>query len=93
MCGIIGYTGHRPAAQILLEGLSRLEYRGYDSAGIAVMGPSGQPSVQKSHGKLSVLVEALEDGPPRRNQRHWPYPMGHPRWTDRFQRPSTYGLQ
>ena len=75
MCGIIGYTGHRPAAQILLEELSRLEYRGYDSAGIAVMGPSGQPSVQKSHGKLSVLMEALEDGLPEGTSG-----IGHTRW-------------
>ena len=44
MCGIIGYTGYRAVAPILLEGLSKLEYRGYDSAGIAVMSPSGETS-------------------------------------------------
>ena len=75
MCGIIGYTGHKPAAQILLDGLSRLEYRGYDSAGIAVMGSTGQPSVQKSQGKLSVLKEALKDGLPEGTSG-----IGHTRW-------------
>ena len=75
MCGIIGYTGYRPAAQILLEGLSRLEYRGYDSAGIAVVGPTGDPSVRKSQGKLSVLMEALGDGLPEGTSG-----IGHTRW-------------
>ena len=64
MCGIMGYTGERAAAPILLDGLSKLEYRGYDSAGIAVMGPNGEPTLRKSEGKLSVLKEALRDGLP-----------------------------
>ena len=55
MCGIMGYTGTKGAAPVLLDGLSRLEYRGYDSAGIAVMGPNGETAVQKSQGKLSRL--------------------------------------
>ena len=41
MCGIVGYIGHREAAGLVVEGLKRLEYRGYDSAGIAVLGPDG----------------------------------------------------
>ena len=75
MCGIIGYTGHRAAAPILLEGLSKLEYRGYDSAGIAVMSPSGETSVGKSRGKLSALVEALGDTLPEGTNG-----IGHTRW-------------
>ena len=59
MCGIIGYTGNNLAAPILLEGLERLEYRGYDSAGIAVLGSNGDPTVHKSQGKLSALTHTL----------------------------------
>ena len=62
MCGIVGYTGRKEAAPILLEGLSRLEYRGYDSAGIAVMSRTGEPVVYKSQGKLSALVKTLGEG-------------------------------
>ena len=75
MCGIIGYTGHQPAAPILLEGLSRLEYRGYDSAGIAVMGPSGDPSVRKSEGKLSALLASMQNETPEGTSG-----IGHTRW-------------
>jgi glucosamine--fructose-6-phosphate aminotransferase (isomerizing) len=75
MCGIMGYTGQKPAAPILLDGLSRLEYRGYDSAGIAVIGPTGEPAVRKSQGKLSVLVTALENGMPEGTSG-----IGHTRW-------------
>ena len=75
MCGIIGYTGARPAAPILLEGLSRLEYRGYDSAGIAVMGANGNPAVHKSQGKLSALLATLGDDLPEGTSG-----IGHTRW-------------
>ena len=75
MCGILGYTGGKPAAPILLEGLSRLEYRGYDSAGIAVMGPDGEPAVHKSEGKLSALRSALANGLPEGT-----WGVGHTRW-------------
>ena len=75
MCGIVGYTGSRPAAPVLLDGLSRLEYRGYDSAGIAVIGPSGEPSVRKARGKLSVLLEALDGRLPEGSSG-----IGHTRW-------------
>ena len=75
MCGIIGYTGHGAAAPILLEGLSRLEYRGYDSAGIAVIGPGGEPVVCKSSGKLSNLRAVLENGLPEGTSG-----IGHTRW-------------
>ena len=75
MCGIIGYTGKRSAAPILLDGLSRLEYRGYDSAGIAIIDPSGEPVVRKSAGKLSALKAALGNGLPEGTTG-----IGHTRW-------------
>ncbi len=61
MCGIVGYTGHKPAAPILLEGLARLEYRGYDSAGLAVEG-DGVIEVAKAKGRLRVLEEMTSKG-------------------------------
>lgn len=63
MCGIIGYAGTKPAVPYLLEGLKRLEYRGYDSAGIAVVSLEDGIQVQKSKGRLAVLEKQLSDGP------------------------------
>ena len=57
MCGIIGYTGVRPAAPLLLEGLGRLAYRGYDSAGIAVLADGGRIVRCRAEGKLARLLE------------------------------------
>ena len=54
MCGIVGYVGEQQAAPILLEGLSKLEYRGYDSAGIAVRDDSAEISVVKAKGRLKI---------------------------------------
>jgi glutamine---fructose-6-phosphate transaminase (isomerizing) len=64
MCGIVGYVGNRDCLDILMDGLKRLEYRGYDSAGIAVLNGKGI-SVRKNAGKISVLEESLKSSPPR----------------------------
>ena len=62
MCGIVGFTGHRAAAPILLNGLSMLEYRGYDSAGLAVRDGMAPTAVVKATGKLKNLIEKTEAG-------------------------------
>lgn len=62
MCGIVGFTGDHQAAPILLDGLSKLEYRGYDSAGIAVRDGSEDVTVIKAKGKLEVLKKMTNDG-------------------------------
>lgn len=74
MCGIVGYIGKKPAAPLLLHGLSKLEYRGYDSAGIALTA-NGQLTVHKCAGRLSMLVQKLgnEDLPQTVG-------IGHTRW-------------
>jgi glucosamine--fructose-6-phosphate aminotransferase (isomerizing) len=75
MCGIVGYVGSQQATAILLEGLRRLEYRGYDSAGIAVLDGDGKVAVRKSAGKLANLVEVIQgDGPVGS------VGIGHTRW-------------
>lgn len=61
MCGIVGYVGPRPSQDILLAGLARLEYRGYDSAGVAVIDESGSLGMRKKAGKLSALRDSLAD--------------------------------
>ena len=62
MCGIVGFTGHQAAAPILLEGLSRLEYRGYDSAGLAVRNGTNPVQVVKAKGRLKALSEKTDNG-------------------------------
>lgn len=62
MCGIVGFTGRQQAAPILLNGLSKLEYRGYDSAGIAVRDGEHLAQVVKAKGRLSNLVEKTDEG-------------------------------
>ena len=73
MCGIVGYVGRQPAAPILVEGLNRLEYRGYDSAGVTVLGPSGSTTVRRV-GRVRELEAAL----PRRIGGS--VGVGHTRW-------------
>src|SRR5215207_7283534 len=74
MCGIIGYVGHREAGPILLGGLELLEYRGYDSAGVAVL-DGADVQVQKRAGKLQVLADAYYEAPIAGT-----CGMGHTRW-------------
>ena len=62
MCGIVGFTGNSQAAPILLDGLSKLEYRGYDSAGIAVRDGDNMPDIVKTKGRLKILAEKTNDG-------------------------------
>lgn len=75
MCGIVGYVGTRDASSILLDGLRRLEYRGYDSAGIAILSPGGRIEIRKSEGKLKQLVGRLNGQAP-----HGSLGLGHTRW-------------
>ncbi|MFZ0679060.1 MAG: hypothetical protein WAN07_15280, partial [Candidatus Binatus sp.] len=65
MCGIIGYVGPNEAYPILLGGLSRLEYRGYDSAGVATIVDSGKLEIRRAKGKLENLRHLLADSPLR----------------------------
>lgn len=76
MCGIVGYVGPRPSQAILLAGLARLEYRGYDSAGIAVIDGAGELGMRKRAGKLSVLAENLAADPLPAGTTG----IGHTRW-------------
>ncbi len=62
MCGIVGFTGNHAAAPILLDGLAKLEYRGYDSAGLAVRDGSNPCEIVKAKGRLQVLAEKVDDG-------------------------------
>ena len=75
MCGIMGYVGSRPAGPILIDGLGRLEYRGYDSAGIAVLAENGGLSIHKRVGKLETLASAIDDRWPNGHEG-----IGHTRW-------------
>ncbi|MBI2845518.1 MAG: glutamine--fructose-6-phosphate transaminase (isomerizing) [Chloroflexi bacterium] len=75
MCGIVGYVGPRTAAPILLDGLQRLEYRGYDSAGIAILTPERKIEIKKTQGRLSVLLDALQGSTPPGY-----LGLGHTRW-------------
>mgnify|MGYP002547166438 CR=1 FL=1 len=75
MCGIVGFTGNHQAAPILLDGLSKLEYRGYDSAGIAVF-DGEEIHIKKSAGRLKVLSELTHDGATMPGNSG----IGHTRW-------------
>jgi len=91
MCGIVGYLGDKDAVGVIVEGLKRLEYRGYDSAGVAVLGPSGL-EVRRAAGRIKVLEGILRDHPVRGT-----VGIGHTRWathgrpTDENAHPHTDG--
>ncbi|UCG31587.1 MAG: glutamine--fructose-6-phosphate aminotransferase, partial [Phycisphaerales bacterium] len=74
MCGIIGYLGQKPALPILIEGLKRLEYRGYDSAGIA-LAENNHLEVIKAKGRITALEEKLSG-----RMFHGTWGMAHTRW-------------
>jgi len=76
MCGIVGFIGEEQAAPILLDGLARLEYRGYDSAGVAVVSPRREIQVRKSKGRLQVLSDLLHGG----RDLSGTVGIGHTRW-------------
>jgi glucosamine--fructose-6-phosphate aminotransferase (isomerizing) len=75
MCGIVGYVGSRPATEFLMEGLRRLEYRGYDSAGTALCNGSGEFSIVKAVGRISGLASKLSQQPKTAS-----VGIGHTRW-------------
>src|SRR3954449_5523212 len=74
MCGIIGYIGSKQVVPVLVDGLRRLEYRGYDSAGVAVV-CDGEVDIRRSAGKLVNLETAIANDPI-----HGEYGLGHTRW-------------
>ena len=76
MCGIVGFTGHRQAAPVLLDGLAKLEYRGYDSAGLAVRNGEELAEVVKAKGRLSNLMEKTDGGKALKGT----CGIGHTRW-------------
>jgi glucosamine--fructose-6-phosphate aminotransferase (isomerizing) len=75
MCGIVGYIGPKPCVPVIMEGLARLEYRGYDSAGIAVAGGGHPLQLRRAPGKLRNLEAVLREQPV-----HGTYGIGHTRW-------------
>ena len=75
MCGIVAYIGHKEAYPILIQGLKRLEYRGYDSAGVALLNGTKQLKVYKKQGKVSFLEEEVGS-----NDVKGSIGIGHTRW-------------
>jgi glutamine---fructose-6-phosphate transaminase (isomerizing) len=75
MCGIVGYIGNREAVPVIVDGLRRLEYRGYDSAGVAVFADDQRLDVRRASGKLRNLEEVIRNKPLSGS-----YGIGHTRW-------------
>ena len=78
MCGIVGYVGHRPALEVVVDALRRMEYRGYDSAGIALVDGDGDLTVRRRAGRLANLERALADTEP--DSLRGTTGVGHTRW-------------
>ena len=75
MCGIVGYIGPQDPVRVLVEGLRRLEYRGYDSAGVALVGDNGEIRIRRAAGKLRDLEKVIAEKPVEGR-----YGLGHTRW-------------
>ena len=75
MCGIVGYIGSKDPVEVLVEGLRLLEYRGYDSAGVAVVDQNGDLNIRRAKGKLRALDKVLATNP-----LEGVYGIGHTRW-------------
>src|ERR1700754_3215749 len=78
MCGIVGYVGQGPACQVVMDALRRMESRGYDSSGIALVDGSGRLVVRRRAGRLENLVQAVAEMPPE--DLGGTAGLGHPRW-------------
>jgi glutamine---fructose-6-phosphate transaminase (isomerizing) len=78
MCGIVGYVGHRPACDVVIDALCRMEYRGYDSAGVALVNGRGTLTVRRRAGRLANLEAALDATDPVTLSGH--SALGHTRW-------------
>ena len=78
MCGIVGYVGHRPACDVVIDALRRMEYRGYDSAGVALVNGHGTLTVRRRAGRLANLEAALDATDPVTLSGHTG--LGHTRW-------------
>src|SRR5438477_10537218 len=87
MCGIVGYIGPKKVMPVIIEGLRKLEYRGYDSAGIAVVDSAGKLEIRRASGKLRNLEEVIQKSPinsssgsSTRDSNGGTYGIGHTRW-------------
>ncbi len=89
MCGIVGYVGKRSAQDVLLDGLEKLEYRGYDSAGVA-LALDGGIRVVKARGGLPPCAKAGGAGAGTELLRHRPHPLGDPRRAQRREQPPAF---
>src|ERR1700739_2268218 len=80
MCGIVGYIGPKKVVPVIIEGLRKLEYRGYDSAGIAVVDAAGKLEIRRASGKLRNLEEVIQKSPINGSEGGGTYGIGHTRW-------------